>query len=173
MKECDDPGRVRRRATVLHDSFEIGILLKGIHAVLELVGAYLLWFFKPDSISRLVRLLTQHELSHDPHDLVANWILQASGHFSIEARSFAVFYLISHGLIKLVLVLLLWRRKLWAYPLGVAALILFIAYQTARWTTTHSVFLVLLSVFDAAMIALTLVEYRRLKTDPWNRGACN
>jgi uncharacterized membrane protein len=172
MKDCDDPGKARRHATVLHDSFEIGILLKGIHAALELVGAYLLWFFKPDAISRLVRLLTQHELSRDPDDLLANWIIQASARFSVGARSFAVFYLLSHGLIKLVIVLLLWRRKLWAYPMGVGVLVLFIAYQAARWTTTHSVFLILLSVFDAAMIWLTIVEYRRLKTDPWQRGNC-
>ena len=72
-------------------------------------------------------------------------------------------YLLSHGGIKVVLVLLLWRKKLWAYPLAVAALVLFIIYQTIRWTITHSGFLAAFTVLDAIMIWLTIVEYRMIK----------
>ncbi len=32
-----------------------------------------------------------------------------------------------------------------------------------RWTSTHSWFLVFLTVLDAAIIWLTVVEYRRIK----------
>jgi uncharacterized membrane protein len=152
-----------RRASALHAGFEIGILLKGIHAALEVVGGVLLWFLKPETLSRWIRVLTQNELAEDPKDLLANFIVRASAHYSLSSQHFGVFYLLSHGLIKIVLVILLWRRRLWAYPVAVGVLVLFIAYQVVRWTTTHSAFLVFLTAFDAIMIWLTLVEYRRLR----------
>jgi uncharacterized membrane protein len=169
VKANDPSGAARKRATALHDGFEIGILLKGIHGALEIVGGALLLLVKPELLTHFVRLLTQHELSADPNDLLANLILQASQRYSVSVQHFGVAYLLTHGLVKVVLVLLLWKRRLWAYPLAAASLVLFIAYQAARWTTTHSIFLVLLSVFDAAMIWLTLVEYHRLRCDPWRR----
>jgi len=159
----------RRRARILHETFEAGILVKGAHAILEMIGALLLWFMKPQSLSRLVRFLTQGELSEDPRDFLVNLMLQASQRYSLSAQHFGVFYLLSHGLVNLGLVALLWRRKLWAYPAVVAVLCLFIAYQILRWTGTHSFFMIFLSLFDAAMIWLTLVEYRRLRDDPWKR----
>ena len=170
MSDGRDPHARRRKAVLLHEGFELGILLKGAHAVLEIVGAVLLWFVRPESLSRLVRLLTENELSEDPRDLLVNLILKASEHYSVSAQRFGVFYLLSHGLVNLALVLLLWRRRLWAYPAVVVVLLLFIGYQILRWTGTHSLFLVLLSLFDAVMIWLTLVEYHRLRTDPWKRG---
>ncbi|HTX73093.1 MAG TPA: DUF2127 domain-containing protein [Rectinemataceae bacterium] len=170
MSRPRDSSVHRRRAAILHDSFELGILLKGVHAVLELIGALLLRLMRPESLSRLVRLLTQNELSEDPRDLLANLILRASEHYSVSTQHFGVLYLLSHGIVKLVLVILLWRRKLWAYPAGIVVLLVFIGYQILRWTGTHSLFLLLLSLFDAAMIWLTFVEYRRLRSDPWKRN---
>jgi uncharacterized membrane protein len=120
-------------------------------------------FLTPVRLNLLTRFLTRHELSEDPRDLVANFLLSLSGSFSISAQHFAVFYLMSHGIIKCILILLLWRRKLWAYPLTIVSLILFVAYQVYRYTLTQSVFLILLTAFDAAMIALTYLEYKRIK----------
>jgi uncharacterized membrane protein len=148
---------------IVHVSFEIGLLLKGIHGFAEILGGALLIFLNPERLSWLTHILTQHELSEDPEDLVANFLLSLSSNFSISTQYFAVFYLMSHGIIESVLVLLLWRRKLWAYPLVIAALILFIAYQVYRYTFTHSVFLIALTVFDSLMILLTYLEYKQIQ----------
>ena len=147
---------------VVHISFEIGILLKGIHGLIEIVSGALLLLLNPYRLNWLTDLLTHHELSEDPKDLVANFLLTLSSNFSITTQHFAEFYLISHGIIKCILVLLLWQKKLWAYPLTIVSLILFIAYQVYRYTLTQSLFLILLTLFDAVMIALTYMEYRRL-----------
>jgi uncharacterized membrane protein len=163
MTEKHKAAERRKRTTVLHAGFEIGILLKGVHAALEIVGGLLLWFVSPESLSKIVRLLTQNELAEDPRDLIANIMIKASEHYSLSTQHFGVLYLLSHGGIKVVLVLLLWRKKPWAYPLAVAALVLFIIYQTIRWTTTHSAFLAAFTMLDAIMIWLTIVEYRRIK----------
>ncbi|MDD4716142.1 MAG: DUF2127 domain-containing protein [Oscillospiraceae bacterium] len=154
---------VNEKKDIVHISFEIGLLLKGIHGLTEIVGGALMFFLTPNRVSALTRFLTKHELSEDPRDLVANFLLSLSSSFSISTQHFAVFYLMSHGIIKCILILLLWRRKLWAYPLAIVSLILFIAYQVYRYTFTQSVFLIMLSIFDAVMIALTWLEYKNLK----------
>ena len=147
-----------------HVSFEIGLFLKGIDSLMKIIGGAFLLFLSPDRLNWLTRFLTQHELSEDPKDRVANFLITLSSSFSISTQHFAVFYLMSHGIIKCILILLLWRRKLWAYPLTIVSLILFIAYQVYRFTLTQSAFLIVLSIFDAVMIALTYLEYKRIKS---------
>ena len=156
---------MKQRPAILHIGFEVAILLKGIHAALEVVGGVLLGFIKPDTLVWWIRLLTQNELAEDPKDFLANLLMRAGERYTVDAQHFGVLYLLSHGLVKVVLVLLLWRRKLWAYPLAVAVLGLFIAYQIFRWTSTHSTFLIFLSALDAIIIWLTMAEYGRLKRE--------
>jgi uncharacterized membrane protein len=115
-------------SNIIHRSFEIGILTKGIDGVLEVIGGTLLVFLSPGRLNRLVHLLTQHELSEDPRDMISNYLIRMGSNFSISTQHFGVFYLMSHGLVKIILVILLWKRKLWAYPLAVAFLILFIIW---------------------------------------------
>lgn len=148
---------------IFHKSFKIGIFMKGIDGILEIIGGMLLMFLNSNRMNKLIVLLTQHELIEDPKDVIANFIIRFGSKFSVGAQYFAVVYLISHGVIKLILVILLWQEKLWAYPLSVVSLILFSFYQVYRYTNTHSESLILLTIFDSVMIVLTLIEYRRIK----------
>ncbi|MDP4117841.1 MAG: DUF2127 domain-containing protein [Bacillota bacterium] len=154
---------IYKQKNLVHIGFEIGLILKGIHGFIEIIGGVFLLFLSPSRLDWLTRFLTQHELSEDPKDKVVNLLLTLSSSFSIRAQHFAVFYLMSHGIIKCILILLLWRRKLWAYPLTIISLILFIAYQIYRYTLTQSIFLVWLTIFDVVMIILTYLEYKRVK----------
>ena len=160
--------RRRKWMGMLHQSFEVTILLKGLHALLEIVGAALLGFANPAALGRWVVLLTQGELAEDPHDPMVRWILALSAHYSVSSQHFGVIYLLSHGLIKIVLVLLLWRRQLWSYPLAILVLFAFIAFQTVRWTRTHAWPLILLSLFDGVMIVLTWAEFHRIRREEGN-----
>lgn len=148
---------------VIHVGFEIGLLLKGIDGLLEIIGGMLLTVLNPQRMNRVVSFFTQHELSEDPKDMVANFLVALGHSFSISTQQFAVVYLISHGAIKLILILLLWRKKLWAYPLSILFLVLFIAYQIYRYTFTHSTSMILLTLLDVAMIILTYLEYKRIQ----------
>lgn len=148
---------------VIHKSFKIGMLLKGIDGILEIIGGILLKLFNPAALNKLVVLLTQHELSEDPKDTISNLMINMSANFSISSQNFGVFYLISHGLVKFILIVMLWRKNMWAYPLTIVSLILFIIYQIYRYTIGHSMFLIVLTIFDIIMIFLTYVEYKRMK----------
>lgn len=149
---------------VIHVSFEIGLLLKGIDGLLEIIGGMLLTVLNPQRMSRVVYFLTQHELSEDPKDMVANFLVALAHSFSISTQQFAMVYLVSHGAIKLILILLLWRKKLWAYPLSILFLLIFIIYQIYRYTFTHSASMILLTLLDAVMIILTYLEYKRIQS---------
>jgi uncharacterized membrane protein len=155
--------KLRKSKDIIHISFELGLLIKGIDGLLEILGGFLLLFLSPGRLNSLTTILTRHELSEDPKDLVANALVRFSYSFSISTQYFGVFYLISHGIIKCVLILLLWKKKLWAYPLTIISLILFIAYQIYRYSVSQSASLLVLTAFDIIMIILTSIEYNEYK----------
>lgn len=150
---------------ILHFGFEVAILLKGINAVVESLVGVLLWFVRPETMDRWIQVVTRAELAEDPEGLIANLLLRAGERHAADAHHLGAVYLVAHGLVKLVLVFLLWRRKLWAYPLAGGVLVVFVAYQVFAWATTHSVFLIVLSVFDAILVWLIVIERRKLKQE--------
>jgi uncharacterized membrane protein len=158
------PTRTKKRPkTIMHETFRAGITLKGIDGILESVGGVLLWFVRPSSIRGVIGVLLQHELSRDPHDFIAAHLLHASQHLTDASKPFASAYLLTHGLVKALLVTALWFDKLWAYPLTMAVFAAFSVYQVYRFAHTHSLALALLTVFDVLIIYLTWEEYREQK----------
>lgn len=147
----------------IHRVFEIGIILKGLHAILELVGGVLLYTVSINSINWFLTALSSAELLEDPHDVISNFLLTSAQSLSIGSKSFAAFYLLSHGLIKVVLVAGLLRNKYWAYPASLIVLGLFVVYQVYRFTFTHSLWLVALTVFDLVVIWLIWHEYKLVR----------
>jgi len=153
-----------RTRSLLHETFETGITLKGIDGVLEVIGGILIWFITPSSLNRIAQVLLQHELSRDPHDFIATHVLHASQNLTSGNRLFAALFLLSHGITKIVLVIALWLNRLWAYPLLIFVFGAFSIYQIYRFTHTHSVWLALLTVFDVVIVCLTWREYREQKS---------
>jgi len=145
----------------LDTTFKVGLVLKGLDGVLEVVGGILLLFLSPQAIAHLVRVLTAHELSEDPHDMIARYLLHTTSHLHHGTTLFGAIYLLSHGIAKIVLVALVLKGKLGAYPWLIGLLLVFIAYQLYQITVVHfSVGLTALTVFDAVLVWLTWREYR-------------
>lgn len=97
------------------------------------------------------------------HDLIAGYLLHASQGLTSGTIQFGALYLLSHGLVKVVLVAGLLLRRYWAYPAAILIFLFFLIYQLYRWTHTHAPELILLSVIDVFVILLTWAEYRRLQ----------
>jgi uncharacterized membrane protein len=148
---------------ILHKAFEIGILLKALNGLFEMAGGILLFWVNPTTLNRIVILLTQSELSEDPKDLIANFLIKTAQEFSFSTQLFGIFYLLSHGIIKIFLVTSLWQRRLWAYPAAIIFFSAFCIYQIYRYHFTHSIWLIFLTVLDIFVIVLTWIEYHRLK----------
>jgi uncharacterized membrane protein len=151
--------------------FVIGIIGKGLNGLAELVGGLLLLFVTPENIHRLVAVLTRGELSEDPNDFVARYLLHTANGLTGSAVIFGAVYLLVHGAVKIVLVIALLLNKLWAYPCMIIVLLIFIGYQLYRIVLQPSVGLVVLTVFDALIVMLTWREYRRQRRIPKDRTA--
>ena len=151
--------------SLLRGTFRAGITLKGIDGVLEAVGGVLVWFVKPAELASYLQMMCQHELSRDPGDFMATHILHSSEKLAASDPSFASFYLLTHGFVKVVLAIALWMSRLWAYPAAIAIFSLFSAYQVYRWAHTHSRAMLLLTIFDVLVIWLTWREYVAQKAD--------
>ncbi len=123
----------------IHAAFEIGVILKGLNGLLELIGGILLLAFPPSAIREFIVNL------------------------SPETKRLAAIYLLSHGVVKGVLVYGLLRAKLWAFPWAMGVFAAFGVYQIYRYIVEPSGWLIALTVLDVAVILLTLAEWRRVK----------
>src|SRR5919197_2139448 len=149
----------------LHAAFQIGVILKGLNGLLELIGGVLLLIFPPSAIERFVVGLTHNALSQDPNDFVATHLRAAAQQLSVHAQLFAAIYLLAHGIIKAVLVYALIHDKLWAFPWAIGVFTAFGIYQVYRYFVEPSGWLIALTVLDVFVILLAWAEWRRLKLE--------
>jgi uncharacterized membrane protein len=147
----------------LHRLFVLSVGLKGFYALAEIASGLALYFIAHDSIIRVINRFTTDELVHDPHDWLGTNLLGFARGFSLESQHFYAFYLITHGVLKLAVVIGLLRERLWAYPSSFVLFSAFIAYQLYRYSYTHDFGLVLLSILDLLVIVLAWHEYRLLR----------
>jgi uncharacterized membrane protein len=147
----------------LHLVFEASLVLKAVFAVAEILAGIGAYFVTQQFLFRLVERMTREERLEDPRDFIANYLFQSAQHFSVSTRRFTAVYLLSHGVIKLWLIIGLLRQRLWYYPVAIAIFSLFIAYQLYRYSLTHSLWLLLITVVDVVVIVLTWHEYRYLR----------
>jgi uncharacterized membrane protein len=156
--------RKRSRRPLRDRLFHLGISLKLLDGVIETVGGIMLWIIGPGSIVNWIFRITQVEINEDRNDFVSTHLRHAATHISLAGQHFIAVYLFLHGVVKIVVVLALFRNKLWAYPLALVVFGGFVVYQVYRFTETHAVGLIVLSVFDLAVLWLIWMEYRAAKT---------
>jgi uncharacterized membrane protein len=147
----------------LHRAFEIGLILKGIFALLEILAGIVAYFITQHFLVQLVLAVFHEELQGDPHDFVANFLIQSAQNFSVNAQLFTSIYLLGHGVIKVVLIAGLLRGKLGYYPASIVVFLLFVVYQLYRYSISHSVWLLLITLLDIVVIWLTWHEYRYMR----------
>jgi uncharacterized membrane protein len=149
--------------TSIRRFFRISLVFKGAFSVLEFVGGLLAYFISQQFLLNFVTAVTQEELTEDPRDFIAHYLVESAGQLSVSSQHFAALYLISHGIIKSWLIVGLLRNKLWYYPIAIVVFILFVAYQIFRFQITHSISLLAITAVDAVVIVLTWHEYWYLR----------
>jgi uncharacterized membrane protein len=147
----------------VHIAFEISLMLKGAVALAEIAAGFFAFFVTRQFVLDLVNAVTRTELTEDPRDFVANHLFHAAQSLSVSSQHFAALYLLGHGVVKLWLIIGLWRKKLGYYPAAIVVFSLFILYQVYRYSFTHSLSLLLFTVLDVIVIGLTWFEYRHLR----------
>jgi uncharacterized membrane protein len=140
-----------------HQAFVVGLVLKGLNAVAELIiGTALL--LVPFSLMQSWAT----SAAGWAETLVPGWSPRLDRLLESMAPSgvlFIAWYFLSHGVLKAFVIGCLAARRLWAYPLGIVVFVGFGVYQTWEWAHGGSSFYLALDVLDAALIALTALEW--------------
>lgn len=146
-------------------TFEIFLILKGLDGLLEIAAGMVLLLTPSQTLSNWLDRLTAPELAEDPHDFLASYLLTAGEKFLSGSLLFAALYLLSHGIVKVVLVGAVLKDRLWAYPWMMAFLAVFIGYQAWLLIVHATPGLVALTAFDCVMLWLTWREYLKRRSD--------
>lgn len=152
------------REKILDLVFLIGVVVKGLDGLIELVGGAILLFVTPAQILGLTEQLFAHELAEDPDDPIANLLLHSIAHLDQGSTLFLAAYLLVHGVVKIavVIALLIGSRRI--YPWAMLVLIGFLIFQLYELVTAPSIGVAVLTVLDAVIIWLTWREWRHGRT---------
>ncbi|SFB70615.1 DUF2127 domain-containing protein [Tropicimonas isoalkanivorans] len=162
VTENPDPPEavVEKREAFLRDAFWLGLVLKLLHSLIEILCGFALLWVSHEALLHFAQAVTAIFLVGHPSDLVANALRTAAERFNGSEQSFAAWYLLSHGVVKADLVAGVLADRRWAYPAFMAALILFIAYQVYRMFFGPPWALLALTVIDVIVLGLTWHEWR-------------
>lgn len=152
---------VRIRLTkLIHQLFNVSVFVKGVDGVLEILIAFFLAFASPAQLDSVFLFFFHHELAEDPSDRLAHYVLMWIYNVPFNAKLFAIVYLILHGIVKLFLVANLFRERLWAFPVSLAILALFVLYQCVHLVQHFTLPFAAFTVLDILVICFIVAEYR-------------
>ncbi len=161
------PGATRSTTTrdhLLDLVFLVGVLLKGLDGLLEvLVAVPLLVVPHPDWV-RLAHVFTLPGPRHDPIDLIAGIAVHEAARLGRDELVAIGVYLLVHGVVKLAIVVALLVGATRLYPWAIGALGLLTVYQLVDLVVHPSLGVAVLTVLDVVIIALTWREWRRNRT---------
>lgn len=139
--------------------------MKGLHAVLDIIGALGIYFTSAATIYGLVQSAVAEELVEDPNDILVNFILNRTEHISQATQDFAALYLFVSGIVNLVLVSGLLLRKPRAYPVAIVLTLAFVGYQGYVFVHTFSPWIFTLALYDCVLAGLIYIDYQRSRRD--------
>ncbi|WP_424184534.1 DUF2127 domain-containing protein [Actinokineospora sp. G85] len=146
--------------------FRLALVVKGADGGLQLLGALVLVAVPPSLISGVANAVTTRDLLGDHNGTLAHHLSKAAAEFADSGtRTFAIWYLLLHGVVKLGLVAALSRRVVGAFPVAVVVMAAFVAYEVVRAVRTGSVGLAVLAVLDVVVIGLVWRELTKLRRE--------
>ena len=141
-----------------------GLWIKGLNGTLELIGAALLILAPPCWWHRITEVLRQQDLGRGGTDRLYGMLARGFAHLEGDSHGFAIFYLASHGVVKIVLAVLLFRQVRAAFPAGVAIFGLLIAYELYRLVRQPGILISGIVLLDLSILTLIVIHWRRHPT---------
>lgn len=154
------------RDIVLDGMFLVGVALKGLDGVIELLIGIPLLFVSHVQLAVVAADLGASLLTSDPDSLLAGLLLHASVKLSADSVVIGGIYLIVHGVVKVAIVVALARGSRRVYPWAIGVLALLTVVQIVDVIVTFSIGMLLLTVLDAVVIALIVREWRDERSLP-------
>lgn len=107
--------------------------------------------------------LMSHEISTDATDVVFQFIYSILEDHSFTVTYFVASYLLFWGAMDIFLSILLLRHKIWAFPMTMILMSIFILYEIYRVIHTQSLILLTLIFLGFGILYVIDEEYKRLK----------
>lgn len=139
------------------DLFRIGLIVKGVDAVFEVIGGFI--FTTPTKLARWLLVLSQHELYHH-HEVLSGRLDKLADHVVTHANIGEAIYLIIHGLFKVILVAAIFKERKWGYQGLIAVLSFFGVVEVVQALVLGKILVAFLALFDVALVYLIAKEYR-------------
>ena len=148
---------------IINIGFYGGLIFKSVNALIEVIGGFIMIVLNHEWLNRLIKLIALPELIEDPRDIVMNYFITMGQTFSISTQHSVAAYMLLHGTTKLVVIWLLLKKKLWAYPFAVVVFALFIVYEMYSYIHSLSVLMLMMVIIDIAIVFMIILEYKHLK----------
>lgn len=153
-----------RNYRYLHVIFLIGIILKGFNAMVELIFGSILTF---TSIAGMKALVERLAGAIPFRWFNRSWLHLAGrlNHFiAPDTKAFFSWFFLSHGAVKVFIIICLLSGWMWAYPFGIAVFIAFIVFQVVEIAKgNHAAVYAVLTALDIFVILLTLNEWHHAR----------
>ena len=146
-----------------HELFRIGIFVKAVDGIIEAIAGALIYFVNFNTLDAVLFSVFHSEVAESPRDPLWNYLINEWHHFLLSSHTFWGLLFIAHGVTKLFLSVMLLKNRLWAYPAAAAVFTLFVGYEIISLMNRPSVFLWVITIFDAIVVGLILHEYRHHK----------
>lgn len=143
--------------------FEMSLLIKAMNAIFDLAGGIIIWFTSKAVLITFILNFFQGELSDNPKDYISNFIVSSAEALSVSSQYFLGAYLFIHGVVKMFLLICLYKKKLWAYPTSVIIFSLLVFYETYSLFFHYSIWTLIFTIFDVILVLLTAHEYGVLR----------
>lgn len=154
--------RVKNDSDLGEAIFRFVMWWRVFYGSLKLVFGSVLLNFVGFPILELFQKMMTKELAEDPSDILYIGADKLFSHFSSHVTYFLALYFIFWGVIDIALSLNLLHKKLWAFPLSIYLIGIFVVYEIYRFFHTHSVILLGIIVIDFFILYLIQHEHKKL-----------
>lgn len=144
-------------------AYHLGLWIKATQASLEIVAGILFYIINTNKLTTFILTAAHGEIAESPHGMLPNLLIKSVDQFSAAGKYFIAFYLLSHGVVKLFIIVGLFLKKPWAYPVSVVGFSALIFYQTYHFLINHSMALLLFTIMDLIILGLIIYEHRKVK----------
>ena len=148
-----------KKEKAVHKVFKTITILKGIHAIIEVLLGIILLILSKEFISNGIIYFVEGKFLGDPDWFIAQYISQFGIDLSLSIKLFFAFYLISHGIVNLSLVYGIIKKPSLAYPVSLIIFVGFLIYQIYDYVLTHSLWMLGIILFDILFVGLLFYEY--------------
>jgi uncharacterized membrane protein len=151
----------KTKGAAAHGAYLIAITVKGVDGIIETLLGLTIAIAGPEKLYLGVLHFTTPELEENPASHAARAIQDGAAGLAHASSTFAIVYLLVHGVLKSGLSISLLFGQRWIFPFAVAILTAFICVMGYRMTVHFSWWLVGLALFDLFTVALIVNEWVR------------